>query len=271
MPLPDEIQLQPEIGNTKNTAPSRDGVWKMFDRIAERYDVLNRLLSLRQDVRWRRRMVHFLPQGEGLRLLDLATGTADVPLFLHKKSRRIQWTVGVDRARDMLNLGRAKLARRLKRDQVFLFPADAQRLPFRASSFDAVTLAFGIRNVVDLDLALREMQRVLRPGGRAIILEFSLPANRWFRALYLFYFRHILPPLGGWLSGDSEAYRYLNRSVETFPYGNAFVLRMKKAGFAKIQHQPLTFGIATIYSGEKPSPDLKSPSERIETKFPQVL
>ncbi len=232
-------------------APSRAGVWKMFNRIAGRYDLLNRLLSLRQDVRWRNQMANFLPEGENLRVLDLATGTADVPVCLNRKSGRLFLTVGVDRAQDMLSLGREKLAKKLKQRRVFLFPADAHALPFRDAAFDVVTIAFGIRNVLDLDTALREMNRVLRPGGQAVILEFSLPENRLFRALYLFYFRNILPLLGGWISGDSRAYRYLNRSVEAFPYGREFAQHMEKAGFAPVHWKPRTWGIATIYSGKK--------------------
>ncbi len=223
----------------------------MFNRIAGRYDLLNRLLSLRQDVRWRKRMAEFLPEGTCLRVLDLATGTADVPVILSQKAPQIELEVGVDRAEEMLRRGREKVAKKNLVARIFLFPADAQALPFENSTFDAVTIAFGIRNVLNLDTALCEMARVLRPGGRAVILEFSLPGNSLFRAIYLFYFRHILPVLGGWISGDSRAYRYLNHSVETFPYGRNFVRHMEGAGFTQIRLQILTGGIATIYSGEK--------------------
>jgi len=223
----------------------------MFNRIADRYDLLNRLLSFRQDVLWRNRMAEFLPEGSNLRVLDLASGTADVPVSLDKKSRQIGLIIAIDRAQKMLSLGREKVGKKLLRAKVQLFPADAQNLPFRNATFDAVTISFGIRNVLRLDQALREMARVLRPGGRVIILEFSLPGNRLFRTVYLFYFRHVLPALGGWLSGDRKAYRYLNQSVETFPYGEAFVKHLRKAGFREIQLKPQTFGIATIYSGEK--------------------
>ena len=118
-------------------------------------------------------------------------------------------------------------------------------------AFDAVTMAFGIRNVPDVGAALKEIHRVLRPGGRALILEFSLPANRWIRRFYLMYFRHVLPRIGGLISGDGRAYRYLNRTVEDFPYGRAFGDLMCEAGFREIELYPLTFGVATLYQGDK--------------------
>ncbi len=236
---------------TQRVTPSRVGVWQMFNRIARRYDLLNRLLSFRQDVRWRNRMAGFLPDGNNLRVLDLATGTADVPVSLNKKSKQISLIVATDKALEMLSLGREKVVKKLASGNVKVFPADAQSLPFRNDAFDAVTISFGIRNMLRLDQALGEMARVLRPGGRVIILEFSLPKNRLFRAIYLFYFRQVLPALGGWLSGDRKAYRYLNQSVETFPYGEAFAKHLRMAGFREIQLKTQTFGIATIYSGEK--------------------
>lgn len=232
-------------------SPSRSDVWRMFDRIAHRYDLLNRLLSAGQDVRWRNKLAANLPGRSRQRVLDLATGTADVLLSLFRKSNHIEWAVGMDMAQRMLDIGREKVRERNLQHTIALLPGDAVYLPFQNDCFDAVTIAFGIRNVTDVNRSLREMQRVLRPGGRALILEFSLPANALFRRLYLFYFRHILPTIGGLISGDNYAYRYLNRTVETFPYGRAFCRLMEEAGFRQVQAIPLTFGIATIYRGEK--------------------
>ncbi len=224
---------------------------EMFNRISRRYDFLNRLLSLRQDVRWRNRMAHYLPKGNDLRVLDVASGTGDVPIALAKKSKVLRFVIGIDRAEDMLALGREKIARQNQRLKWVLFPADAEELPFRAESFDAVTMAFGIRNVSNREQTLQEMARVVRSGGRVIILEFSLPTNPLFRIPYLFYFRHLLPVIGGRLSGNRNAYRYLNRSVEDFPAGRVFGKMLTRAGWQKVQWKPLSFGIVTIYWGEK--------------------
>lgn len=223
----------------------------MFDRIAHRYDLLNRLLSLWQDVRWRNRLAEELPDRDNLRVLDMATGTADVLLSLHQKNRRINRSVGIDPAARMLGMGRQKIVERGLQTVISLLPGDAMAVPCKTERFDAATIAFGIRNVPDVPLALREMYRVLKPGGRALILEFSLPDNRLFRRLYLLYFRHVLPRIGGLISGNFYAYRYLNRTVETFPYGEAFSVLMREAGFANLRRRKLTLGVATIYIGEK--------------------
>jgi demethylmenaquinone methyltransferase / 2-methoxy-6-polyprenyl-1,4-benzoquinol methylase len=232
--------------------PPRQNVWSMFDRIAPRYDLLNRVLSLRQDVRWRKRLVRHLPPGKSLDVLDIATGTADVLLTLHDAGR-LRRGVGIDMAKAMLELGRAKLVRRGLTNVISLKEGDATRLDEQADSYDCTTISFGIRNVVDTGKALSEMYRVIRPGGRSLILECSMPANACFRAFYLFYFRHVLPRLGALVSGDGYAYRYLNETVETFPHGEAFLELMRQAHFVNVQRDSLTFGIATIYSGEKPA------------------
>jgi len=223
----------------------------MFDRISPWYDGLNRLLSLRQDVRWRKKLAEFLPQDRPLRILDVATGTADVPIFLLEKMPAVGKIVGIDPAKKMLSIGRDKIARRKLQSVVTLFPGNAMQLPFPGDVFDAVTISFGIRNVTDIGRALREMYRVLKPGGRVLILEFSLPGFPLFRKIYLFYFRRLLPGIGGLLSGAPGAYRYLNRSVETFPYGENFLKRLEASGFRRTKAVPLTFGIATLYVGEK--------------------
>lgn len=224
----------------------------MFDRIAHRYDLLNRLLSMGRDVAWRKRMARHLPDGEALEVLDLATGTADVLLFLERcSSERIAGGVGVDPSMGMLGFGKKKIARRGLGGKHRLVRGDGRALPFRDACFDAVTISFGIRNVADVGAGLREMRRALKPGGRALILEFSLPRNALFRRLYLFYFRHVLPRIGGLISGDFQAYRYLNATVETFPYGEAFLALMREAGFAEARAHPLTLGIATLYTGDR--------------------
>lgn len=235
--------------------PSRDGVGEMFDRIAPRYDLLNRLLSLRRDVGWRKRLSRYLPERDNLHVLDLACGTADVLLSLLRHSDRLSRGVGIDLASEMLRLGQYKIQRAGAGSALDLATGDAAALPFADRSFDVATIAFGIRNFAALDDSLAEIHRVLRNDGRLLILEFSLPRNRLVRWAYLAYFRIILPRLGGLISGDSSAYTYLNQTVETFPYGEEFCDLLRSAGFRNVHCHPLTLGIATIYSADKQQAD----------------
>ncbi|NQU38922.1 MAG: bifunctional demethylmenaquinone methyltransferase/2-methoxy-6-polyprenyl-1,4-benzoquinol methylase UbiE [Lentisphaerae bacterium] len=233
-------------------APSREGVAQLFDRIAPTYDLLNRLLSFRRDVAWRRRLVDRIPRNRPVRLLDLATGTADVLITAHRRVPTLTGAVGIDMSEQMLVHGREKLTRLGLDGAIELQQGDATALDLADGSFDVATIAFGIRNVMDTPAALGEMLRILKPGGRALILEFSLPRNRVVRAIYLCFFRHILPGLGGLVSGDPKAYTYLNQTVETYPYGPAFIRILDEVGFTECSCTPLTFGIASLYSGHKP-------------------
>jgi demethylmenaquinone methyltransferase/2-methoxy-6-polyprenyl-1,4-benzoquinol methylase len=222
----------------------------MFDRIAHRYDLLNRVLSMRQDVAWRKRLARMLPERDDLRVLDLATGTGDVLLTLRAGCPRVRSGVGMDMSGKMLAFGKEKFEDSGQASALQMVRGDAMRIAAADASFDVVTISFGIRNVLDVDVALREMHRVLKPGGRILILEFSLPSNALLRWAYLLYFRNVLPRIGGLVSGDSYAYRYLNQTVETFPFGEAFAALMRKAEFKNVGMTPLTFGIATIYQGD---------------------
>ena len=228
---------------------SRHQVWRMFDRIAPRYDLLNRLLSGRRDVAWRKRMAAFLNDSPHQTVVDVATGTADVLLTFANASPKVHRGFGVDMSTQMLAIGRNKIARAGLSDRFSLIEGDALALPIENQSCDAATIAFGIRNVEDIQSALSEMRRVLRSGGRCIVLEFSLPSTRFFRAFYLFYLRHFLPRIGNLISGDSAAYTYLNKTIETFPHGEAFCAEMRRVGFSDISAHPQTFGIASIYVG----------------------
>lgn len=231
--------------------PSREKAWAMFDRIAPRYDLLNRLMTLGMDVRWRKRMAAFLPPGDGLSLLDLATGTGDqILMMMDEKTCRIGRAVGMDLAEEMLALGREKVIRRGLSDRVDLQTGDAMAIPAEDGHFDAVTISFGIRNVLDVPTALGEMRRVLRPGGRVLILETSRPEAKVLQVLHRAYVRHVIPTVGGLVSGDRAAYRYLNRTVETFPSGRAFCERMEAAGFLDVAALPLALGAASIYRGD---------------------
>lgn len=226
----------------------------MFDRIAHRYDVLNRSLSFGRDVAWRKRLRCHLPKDRDLLLVDLATGTADQILFLLDGDATIAKAVGYDLSEEMLARGREKIEKLKVGDVVSLHTGDAMRSPQADNSADVITISFGIRNVEDVPTALADMRRALAPGGKLLILECSLPENALIRKGYLFYFRRILPRLGGWVSGDSYAYNYLNKTVETFPCGEAFCDLMRGAGFEAVRAETMTVGVATLYSGVKPEP-----------------
>lgn len=231
--------------------PSRQEVWQMFDRIAPRYDLLNRLLSLRQDVVWRKKMHKLIPSNPSLRLLDIATGTADQIISIMKAVPAVTSATGVDMSEGMLSVGRAKISGLKLDDRVELKTGDAMSIPEADQTYDVATMSFGIRNVLNVTEALRDIHRVLKPGGRVLILEFSKPGNRLFQPVYFFYLRHILPLIGGLLSGDIKAYRYLNKTIETFPSGEDFCAIMRTAGFVDVKANPLTFGIASIYQGDR--------------------
>jgi demethylmenaquinone methyltransferase/2-methoxy-6-polyprenyl-1,4-benzoquinol methylase len=244
------MALAYKLDSAPTAGPSRHEVWRMFDQIAGRYDFLNHALSLNRDKSWRRRLASHLADKPDQDVLDLATGTADQLLALWE-SGKVGCGVGLDLASKMMAIGQDKIESRKLEGKLALMRGDALTLPFKDSSFDAVTISFGIRNMPDVPLALREIRRILRPDGRALILEFSLPASGFWRRLYLLYFRRILPRVGGLISGDGKAYGYLNETVETFPYGDSFCRLMADAGFRNTEAHPLTFGIATIYRGDR--------------------
>ncbi|HSQ76832.1 MAG TPA: bifunctional demethylmenaquinone methyltransferase/2-methoxy-6-polyprenyl-1,4-benzoquinol methylase UbiE [Bacteroidota bacterium] len=221
----------------------------MFDAIAYRYDLLNHVLSGGADFYWRRQAVESLRDVRPRRILDVATGTADFAIAaLRLKPDEV---VGVDIAENMLAIGRAKIRRMGAGDVIRLRTGEAEHLEFEDGAFDAAMVAFGARNFEHLHRGLCEMQRVLRPGGRIVVLEFSQPTATPFRQLYLFYFRRILPLLGRMVSKDRRAYTYLPDTVMKFPQGEEFLAILKDAGIRSPRQHRLTFGIATIYIGEK--------------------
>ena len=219
----------------------------MFAAIAGRYDLLNTLLSLGLHQLWRRRAVTAARLRQGAALLDLCSGTADLALAFAGRGTRV---VATDFCDAMLTRGREKAVTRGQ--PVDFAIADAQRLPFRDTSFDAVSVAFGLRNVGCLASALGEIYRVLRPGGVAVVLEFGQPKGSVFGPLYHFYSRHLLPRIGRWLSGHSEAYTYLPRTAAVFPAGDRFLQVMGKQNFTEMQARPYTGGVVYVYRAIRP-------------------
>ena len=217
----------------------------MFDRIARRYDFVNRVLSLGLDGSWRRRTVRALHLGEQPRVLDVASGTGDLAIAI-ARARRGATVVGLDPSRNMLAIAADKVARRALGDRIELVVGDAQELPYANCSMDAATIAFGIRNVPDRPRALRELARVVRPGGRIAILELGEPRGGmlgWFARIHT---RHVVPRLGALLSGARE-YAYLQKSIAAFPPADEFVAIMEEAGLHVVEAVPLTFGACTLF------------------------
>ncbi|WP_420316245.1 bifunctional demethylmenaquinone methyltransferase/2-methoxy-6-polyprenyl-1,4-benzoquinol methylase UbiE [Ekhidna sp.] len=224
-------------------------VAEMFDSISGKYDFLNHFLSLGIDIRWRKKAIKMLKDMEPKRILDIATGTGDFAIESLKLNP--EKVVGVDISEGMLNVGRKKMQKRGYSDIIDMQSGDSENLQFEDNSFDAVIVAFGVRNFENLEKGLSEMNRVLRPGGRAVILEFSKPTVFPFKQLYNFYFRWILPKIGKVVSNDNAAYTYLPESVNEFPFGKDFLNILEKTGYKKTKCRPLTLGISSIYVGEK--------------------
>lgn len=230
------------------TTGSRENA-EMFNQIAGSYDFLNHLLSLNIDKRWRRKAINSIASINPRRVLDVATGTADMAIAAI--SLNPEHITGVDISTGMLEIGRKKILDRGLANRITLIEAACEALPFKESSFDAVMVAFGVRNFKDPDLGLREIYRVLSPGGKLAVLEFSLPRQKWLRAGYRFYFHQVVPAIGRWFSRDLSAYRYLPDSVEAFPKGDAFIGLLNRAGFSASAYKPLTLGICGLYTGTK--------------------
>jgi demethylmenaquinone methyltransferase/2-methoxy-6-polyprenyl-1,4-benzoquinol methylase len=218
----------------------------MFNAISPKYDALNRILSAGIDQSWRRKTLREIRATGALKLLDVATGTADLALALAKGIPGSK-VVGVDISSGMLEVGRSKVRANDLEGRVRLDLGDGEQLPYEESSFGAVTVAFGVRNFENLEQGLRDMRRVLEPGGTLAVLEFSQPTAWPLRSLYLFYFKNILPRIGRMVSKDASAYTYLPNSVQAFPYGEAFAAKLREAGFQSVRVRPLTFGIASLY------------------------
>ncbi|MBO6517266.1 MAG: bifunctional demethylmenaquinone methyltransferase/2-methoxy-6-polyprenyl-1,4-benzoquinol methylase UbiE [Bacteroidia bacterium] len=220
----------------------------MFDSISHRYDFLNHFLSLGIDNIWRKKAVAKLQSLQPKRILDVATGTADLAIASLKL--KPEEVVGVDLSENMLNVGRKKLTKK-GIESITLTQGDSENLPFKDGEFDAITVGFGVRNYENLEKGLREMNRVLRPGGKLVILEFSKPNKFPVKQLFTFYSKYILPIWGRLFSGSTEAYVYLPESVKHFPEGEEFLKILEKCGYKNTEVSRLSFGISSIYEGTK--------------------
>lgn len=231
------------------TDAKKKQVAEMFDSISGKYDFLNHFLSLGIDITWRKKAIKMLEDLQPKQILDIATGTGDFAIESLKLNP--EKVIGVDISEGMLNVGREKMKKRGYSDIIDMQSGDSENLHFDDNKFDAVIVAFGVRNFENLEKGLSEMNRVLRPGGRAVILEFSKPTVFPFKQLYNFYFRWILPKIGKLVSKDNAAYTYLPESVNEFPYGDKFLSILEKTGYKNTRCRPLTLGISSIYVGEK--------------------
>jgi demethylmenaquinone methyltransferase/2-methoxy-6-polyprenyl-1,4-benzoquinol methylase len=231
------------VGKTK-----ADEVELMFNNIAPKYDLLNNLLSVGIDKIWRKKVSKLLSQ-EVKSVLDVATGTGELAIEL-SRNKNLSIT-GIDISQGMLDVGNVKINERDLSSRITLIKADSEKIPFKDNSFDATTVAFGVRNFEHLEQGLIEMKRVIKTGGKIIILEFSKPKNFPIKQLFGFYFKTIMPALGKTISKDSRAYNYLPESVQEFPEGEEFLNVLKTCGFKNCKSTKLSFGIASIYSATK--------------------
>ncbi len=233
----------------KEKGSKRQQVEEMFDNISHKYDFLNHFLSLGIDVLWRKKSLKKIQNQNPARILDVATGTGDFAIEAKKKYKNAKIS-GIDISNGMLEVGREKIKKRGIAD-IEMLQADSAELPFDDNTFDVAIVAFGARNFENLLAGLSDMQRVLKPGGEIVVLEFSKPKAFPFKQIYNFYFNNVLPMFGKMISKDSSAYTYLPESVKVFPEGNDFLKVLSQAGFENGTAKPLTFGISSIYHGIK--------------------
>lgn len=229
----------------------------MFGEISGRYDFLNHFLSGGTDIYWRWRTVRMVPPTGNAPVLDVCTGTGDLAFAWHKRAKGAK-VVGTDFTYEMLEVANDKRDRKLEAERhkdITFLEADTQQLPFESNTFEIVSVAFGLRNVSNTQAGIKEMARVCKPGGKVVVLEFSVPTNRVFGGIYAWYFRNILPKIGQLLARNTQAaYNYLPASVSEFPHGQALADIMEECGLEDVRFKPLTFGIATVYIGTVPHP-----------------
>jgi demethylmenaquinone methyltransferase/2-methoxy-6-polyprenyl-1,4-benzoquinol methylase len=240
----------------KNITPYKDSelgkkeqVAQMFDTISENYDGLNRVISFGIDVKWRKKVLKLVSDKNPKTVLDIATGTGDLALLMTKTTA--EKIIGLDISSGMLEVGRKKIEAKNLSSKIEMLLADSENMPFENDTFDAITVAFGVRNFETLEKGLSEILRVLKPNGIFVILETSVPEKTPFKQGYQFYSKNILPLIGKLFSKDNSAYQYLSDSASVFPYGEALNNILRKIGFIEVRAMPQTFGVATIYSASK--------------------
>lgn len=233
--------------------PKKEKIRTLFDDIAPDYDKLNHILSLDIDKSWRRKAIREIVEKDTpIKILDVASGTGDFAIGTARKAADGSHITGIDLSEGMLKIGREKVAKEGLSGMISMQAGDCEALPFPDGTFDRVTAAFGVRNFEHLETGLSEMLRVLKQGGKLVILELSVPSNPLLLALYKLYFLHILPAIGGKVSGNKGAYRYLPASVLHFPKPEAFMNMMSGCGYSEVSHKAFTFGICRMYTGIRP-------------------
>ncbi len=256
-----QSETEPKKDETSNNESQIDKsgqrVQKMFGEIAPRYDLMNHVLSGGTDYYWRWYTIRKASPSGTSPILDVCTGTGDLAFAYWKRGRKQIPVIGSDFTQEMLELAREKFKKKYRKEgdatSVEFVQADTQELPFDDDRFQIVSVAFGLRNIADTMQGLKEMMRVCQPGGRVVILEFSLPGNKLLRGIYTWYFRNILPRIGQFFARNKhDAYEYLPETVSAFPYGQQLATLLEQAGLKKVKFIPLTFGIATLYIGYKP-------------------
>jgi demethylmenaquinone methyltransferase/2-methoxy-6-polyprenyl-1,4-benzoquinol methylase len=241
---------------SKNITPYKDSVLgkkeqvaQMFDTISENYDGLNRVISFGIDVKWRKKVLQLVSDKNPKTVLDIATGTGDLAILMTNTTA--EKIIGLDISAGMLEVGRNKIKSKNLSDKIEMILADSENMPFEDNTFDAITVAFGVRNFENLEKGLAEILRVLKPNGIFVILETSVPDKTPFKQGYTFYSKNILPLIGKLFSKDDSAYQYLSESASVFPYGEVLNNILRKIGFIEVKAMPQTFGVATIYSASK--------------------
>ena len=229
----------------------KEQVAKMFDTISGEYDGLNRVISFGIDVKWRKKVVKIVNQTNPKSILDIATGTGDLAIALAKTNA--DKIIGLDISRGMLDIGKEKILKEKLDNTIEMVLADSENMPFEDNTFDAITVAFGVRNFEALEKGLKEILRVLKPNGVFVILETSVPTKTPFKQGYKLYTKHMLPLIGKMFSKDNNAYTYLSESASVFPYGEALNNILRKTGFINVKDFPQTLGVATIYTSTKQS------------------
>ena len=227
----------------------KEQVTKMFDTISGDYDGLNRVISFGIDIKWRKKVVHIIKETNPETILDIATGTGDLAIALTKTNATK--IIGLDISSGMLDIGKEKIKKQGLENKIEMVLGDSENMPFEDNTFDAITVGFGVRNFETLENGLKEILRVLKPGGYFVILETSMPTKTPYKQGYNFYTKNILPVIGRLFSKDKSAYKYLCESASLFPYGEALNNILRKTGFINVKDFPQTFGVATIYVSSK--------------------